>query len=647
MKNEPESSEEPTEVESTIPSPRFQETEPVHLCGEEKAAMSLICGRYRRMGLLGRGALGEVWRCHDQVAGIDVAVKMVPSHLAFNTSLMEQVRTNFQSIERLHHPNIAAAKTLEQDPETGDYYLVMEYVDGVDLSQFLHKQGGTVTLDRILSIGRQVASALDYCHQQHIVHRDIKPSNIMIDTKGVVKVLDFGIASEFQTTLQAEDLPQQQGVSTEGTLCFMHPEQLQGMRLDGRSDQYALAATIYKLLSGNAPFQGVPNVKLLMEAVLTKPIHPVDGLDDQLWMILKRALSKDRRERFSNCMEFIDQLERSYRSTRSTRFGKGRLFITAAACVLFVAVASGIYIRRIWDREGTIQSYPSPPPVSIQPVAINYHALVIGINAYKNGWPTLHNARQDAEAVATVLKNRYGFHVVLLLDEKATRSRILYELEKMHDLDVNDALLIYFAGHGATSLSSTGEEGFWIPADATHLSSNRGAKAGWVWNSLTSTFLEASDARHVLVVADSCYAGSIFRGTQARTNGKALRYSQLLNRPSRYVITSGEASETVFDSGEDHSPFAQYFLKYLKTTTNQLFSASDLATTIQNPYQEHTGNTLRFGPLLRRTKGEFVFAQHTAPEASDGFVLDPNPEPIVSEGILEGVVALQRSGYTN
>ena len=171
--------------------------------------------------------------------------------------------------------------------------------------------------------------------------------------------------------------------------------------------------------------------------------------------------------------------------------------------------------------------------------------------------------------------------------------------------------------------------------------------AGWVWNSLTSTFLEASDARHVLMVADSCYAGSIFRGTQARTGGKALRYSQLLNRPSRYVITSGEASETVFDSGEDHSPFAQYFLKYLETTTNQLFSASDLATTIQNPYQEHTGNTLRFSPLLRRTKGEFVFVQHTAPEASDGFVLDPNPEPIVSEGALEGVVALQRSGYTN
>ena len=333
------------------------------------------------------------------------------------------------------------------------------------------------------------------------------------------------------------------------------------------------------------------------------------------------------------------------RGQRPARSQNRRRCTTGLICLALILC--GMAMRSMWsDRRATTDTTPSPPSRAAL-MHLDYHALVIGINAYRNGWHKLQNARHDAESVARVLTNQYGFSsVVLLLDEEATQERILHELEGMQELDVNDALLIYFAGHGAAYPSLAGEEGFWIPADASHLSRNPQAKAGWLWNSLMFNFLEASDARHILVVADSCYAGSIFQATHVRTDGVAMPYAQLLDRPSRYVIASGGAGEIVYDSGRNHSPFAQYFLHFLGTTTNQRFSASELADAIRPPYRAHTGNTMRSGPLLRQQKGEFVFVRSTAPDAHEGFPLDPDPEYLLSQNALDGVVALQRSGHS-
>ena len=306
-----------------------------------------------------------------------------------------------------------------------------------------------------------------------------------------------------------------------------------------------------------------------------------------------------------------------------------RLVVMATACMLLIGL--GLNIKRIENTDNSAPPTPSPKPVKI-----NYHAIVIGIDSYKD-WPALGNARDEAMAVAEVLKNRYGFHVTQILDEKATEERINDTLRtalKKYDLD--DALLIYFAGHGEL----TEEEGYWIPVDAT-----RTEESGWIKNADLTYMLEASDVRQILVIANSCYSASIFGGKQVRRTGRPLPYVEYLNRISRYVIASGE--EKVYDSGPEYSPFAEHLLRYLKNTTKQLFSASELAESIKTPYNEHTDKDIVHGQLVGPSQGRFIFAQRTAPQVQIGFVLDPNPEPIISEQAVEHVVQLHRSGHTN
>ena len=182
---------EPAEFEKTLatkPPRRF-------MTGDK------ILGRYRITGALGQGGMGTVFQCWDEVGGIDVALKAIPPELSHDTNEMEAVRDNFRLVEKLHHPHIAAAKTLEKDSATGDYYLIMECVEGLNLRKYLKRGGGKLALDIVLPVVKQVANALDYAHSQKIMHRDIKPSNIMIMANGTVKVLDFGLAAQLHTSL--------------------------------------------------------------------------------------------------------------------------------------------------------------------------------------------------------------------------------------------------------------------------------------------------------------------------------------------------------------------------------------------------------------------------------------------------------------
>ena len=242
----------------------------------------LFLGRYRVLSELGQGGMGVVYRCQDDVGGIEVALKALPPELSHNRGEMEEVRDNFRIVEKLHHPGIAALKTLEKDAHTGDYYLVLELAEGLDLRRWRKQQGGKLSLAQAIPLLRQVAQALDFAHSQRIIHRDIKPANVMVRQNGTVKVLDFGLAAQIQSSLSRVS---QSHFSTSGTGCYMAPEQWRGQRQDAATDQYALAVMAYELLCGELPFENADST-VLQQAVLNAAPEKAEGLAAPAWAAL-------------------------------------------------------------------------------------------------------------------------------------------------------------------------------------------------------------------------------------------------------------------------------------------------------------------------------------------------------------------------
>lgn len=242
-----------------------------------------------------------------------------------------------------------------------------------------------------------------------------------------------------------------------------------------------------------------------------------------------------------------------------------------------------------------------------------YHAVVIGINDYAHhsgsGWNDLQTARPDAEAVADLLESEYAFSVTRLFDSDATRGAIIATLDALSSLTKDDAALMYFAGHGF--YDKTLGEGYWIPSDARRKTPERYAKEDWVWNSTITKIIGASMARHILVIADSCYAGSLFRGDEHRNVQNNLDwYRRALAKPSRYLIASGDL-EPVLDSGAQHSVFAQQILNFLGHSDKDVFSAGDLGMALRQKVSSLTGQMVQMGPLAvsGHAGGEFVFVK--------------------------------------
>lgn len=295
----------------------------------------LILGRYRIAGELGQGGMGIVYRCHDEIGGIDVALKALPPELSHNSVEMEEVRENFKLVSRLAHPNIATVRTLEKDPANGDFYLIMECVEGINLRQWRKKQlGGCASLSETLPIVHQVAAALDYAHSQKIIHRDIKPSNVMVAEQSV-KVLDFGLAAQIHTSMSRVS---QVSHGTSGTGPYMAPEQWRGQYQDAATDQYALAVMIYELLSGRPPFES-HDPTVLRGAVLEEKVPNIGNISSNGWKVLERALARDRKERFSSCMDFVEALS-SGKNLKPRNTQKSAKKIFGGVCALVVIIAS-------------------------------------------------------------------------------------------------------------------------------------------------------------------------------------------------------------------------------------------------------------------------------------------------------------------
>ncbi len=235
-------------------------------------------GRYEILEEVGRGAMGAVYKARDPRIGRIVALKTIAFSFPLGPGEEEEFLKRFyheaQIAGRLNHPNIVTIYDVGEKGAEGDAYIAMEFVTGTNLHDLL-AGGGRLPLTQVADLIGQLAQALDYAHANAVVHRDIKPANIILTEAGQGKILDFGIAR-----LAAGGLTRPGRFF--GTPNYMAPEQVTGLDVDGRADQFSLGVILYQLLTGEKPFAGESVTAISYQVVNVDPPPP-----SKLWRTVK------------------------------------------------------------------------------------------------------------------------------------------------------------------------------------------------------------------------------------------------------------------------------------------------------------------------------------------------------------------------
>lgn len=264
---------------------------------------------YEIKSLIGEGGMGNVYLGEHTSIGRKVAIKVLRPELSSNEEIRKRFKNEAKVMASLQHQGIVTLFDYHED-ENG-LYLIMEYVEGEELSDQINNLSQPMDIDQAKLIMKQVLEAFSYAHQNGIVHRDVKPANILVSKTGYVKVLDFGIAKivgneQFSLT--------KTGIQV-GTAYYMSPEQVKAEDIDHRSDIYSLGVTFYEMLAGYCPYRALTSEYEIYNKIVQEPLTSlVEAMGDQygqVWKVIEKATAKDPNDRYSSCDEMLKDLSQS------------------------------------------------------------------------------------------------------------------------------------------------------------------------------------------------------------------------------------------------------------------------------------------------------------------------------------------------
>jgi non-specific serine/threonine protein kinase len=271
---------------------------------------------YRVLDRLGAGGMGVVYRAEDTRLGRQVALKCLPPEFANDPRSIERFLREARSASALNHPNICTIH--EVDEADGHHFITMELLDGRTLRERIAE--GPIPIEEVVRIGIGVADALDAAHRKGIIHRDIKPANVFLNTRGEIKVLDFGLAKlevnkaagANSLTVEAADSLTTPG-QVVGTIAYMSPEQARGLEVDARGDLFSLGIVLYEMATGRSPFGGATSA-LIFDAILNRTPAPPSSSDPALPRtfdnVVTKLLEKDCHLRYQSASDLVADMRR-------------------------------------------------------------------------------------------------------------------------------------------------------------------------------------------------------------------------------------------------------------------------------------------------------------------------------------------------
>jgi serine/threonine-protein kinase len=262
----------------------------------------ILGNRYEIIEKIGGGGMARVYKSRCKLLNRFVAVKILRKDFSNDDEFIRRFRIEAQAAASLSHPNIVSIYDVGMEEDT--HYIVMEYVDGITLKDYINKKC-QLGWKETANIGRQICSAIDHAHKNGIVHRDIKPHNILYTSEGIIKVTDFGIAraASFASVTMVG--------STIGSVHYFSPEQARGGYTDEKSDIYSMGVVLYEMITGRLPFDGDSPVSIALKHVQSEPIEPIHINQETsigLNSIILNALKKDQNLRYQTAAEFLNDL---------------------------------------------------------------------------------------------------------------------------------------------------------------------------------------------------------------------------------------------------------------------------------------------------------------------------------------------------